>query len=143
MSQREKRVVTKPTRYQTTSEEETERTSTAPRPPIDQDIHDLRMVLQEQSSTSSHGVPSVNPNISVFQNTYAVSVPVLEGFADPGTSSSARATVIHSEPLQQNTAPTQPPDNGRVGRQRLGRMRSQAYWEMPAGGPIYGPGIAD
>ena len=115
MSQREKRVVAKPTRYQTTSEEEEtpkrRRTTTAPRPTIDQDIHDLRMVLQEQGSTSTQGVPSVSPNISVFQNTDAVNVPVLEGFADPGTSTSARATVIYSQPSQHDTAPTQPPDN--------------------------------
>ncbi|XP_076664959.1 uncharacterized protein LOC143367219 [Andrena cerasifolii] len=115
MSQREKRVVTKPIRYQTTSsEKETpkrRRTSTAPRPTINQDIQDLSIIMQEDGPTTSNGVPTVNSD-NMFQDTYAANVPVFEAFADPGTTSSARATVIHSEPLRHNTASTQPPDNG-------------------------------
>ncbi|XP_076674682.1 uncharacterized protein LOC143372424 [Andrena cerasifolii] len=101
MDQRGKRVTTKPARYQTTSSEEEapkrRRTSTAPRPPIDQDIDDLRMVLQEHGSTTSKSVPTVDQsNICIFQDNYAVSVPAPAPFTyhqDPGTSS-ARATVI-------------------------------------------------
>ncbi|XP_076676208.1 uncharacterized protein LOC143373147 [Andrena cerasifolii] len=119
MDQRGKRVTTKPARYQMTSSEEEapkrRRTSTAPKPPIDQEIDDLRMVLQEHGSTTSKGVPTVDPsNVYMFQDNYAASVPAPAPFTyhqDPGTSS-ARATVIQGESLRHNTAPTQPPDNG-------------------------------
>ena len=113
MDRREKRVIVRPTRYQTTSsEEETSkrrRTLTAPLPAIDQDIQDLAIILQEDGPTTSSGVPPVNQDI-MFQDTYAANVPVFEEITDSGTSS-ARATVIHSEPLQHDTAPTQPTDN--------------------------------
>ncbi|XP_076675666.1 uncharacterized protein LOC143372914 [Andrena cerasifolii] len=84
------------------------------------------MVLQEHGSTTSKGVPTVDPsNVYMFQDNYAASVPAPAPFTyhqDPGTSS-ARATVIQSEPLRHNTAPTQPPDNGSMddltGRNRI------------------------
>ena len=53
MSQREKRVVAKPARYQTTSTEEEvpkKRTSTVPKQSIERVIQDLKTILQEGNS---------------------------------------------------------------------------------------------
>ena len=119
MDKRGKRAAAKPARYQTTtSEEETpkrQRTSTAPRPSIIEDIQDLREILQVEIPTTSTGFSASNSsNIYMFQETSAASVPAPAAFTchqDPRTSS-APATVIQRGPLQQIIAQTQPPDNG-------------------------------
>ena len=83
MSQREKRVVAKTARYQTTSTEEEapkKRTSTVQKQSIDRDIQDLKTILQEANNlTTSPDFYTTNPsNVLMLQNSpAAASFPAL------------------------------------------------------------------
>ena len=70
MSQREKRVVAKPARYQTTSSEEAgpkKKTATVQKKSIDQDIQDLMTIVQEYNNQST-SKDFFTSNVLMLQN---------------------------------------------------------------------------